>query len=367
VTHRILHIFGSLEVDGAAKQLTYLAKKLPPADFDTHVIALRASQGAVELMRRAGIAPVVIGWRGTLDAVAFWRAKRQIERWKSDLVHLWSLQRGRYFVLGTTRAAGVKTSVVSVRSVKDWMSDRLPVRARSFERRTDKFVVNGTTIRRHCLATGMDADKLTTISDGVCPVEESPMSRQELLAELQLPADAKLIAYIGSLTPEKRLKELIWAIDQLKAVGTAAYLMIIGDGSLRNALERYSRLNRVEDRVRFLGFRRDVPRLLPNIDVVWHAGACEGQSNAILEAMCAEIPVVAADAGGSRELVVAGETGYLVPVGERAGFARCTLPLLENSELAARLGAEGGRRALQFHQVDHMVTQYAELYRRLLE
>ncbi|MGH9646332.1 MAG: glycosyltransferase, partial [Bryobacteraceae bacterium] len=149
---------------------------------------------------------------------------------------------------------------------------------------------------------------------------------------------------------------------QLKAVGTKACLLIIGEGPLRNRLERYARLNRVEDRVRFLGFRADISRLLSQVDVVWQAEAREGQSNAILEAMSAGIPVVAADVAENRKLVVAGETGYLAPVSERAGFARCTLPLLEDAELAAKLGAEGRRRVQESHRVERMVAAYAELY-----
>jgi glycosyltransferase involved in cell wall biosynthesis len=363
VTHRILHIVGSLEVNGAVKHLKYLATRLPADRFDTHVIALRASQAAVDVLRLAGVEPSVIGWRGKLDVVAFWRAMRQTKGWKPDLVHFWSLQRDDYFALATTRTAGNKRLVVSVRRG----TDRGPVVGSGrFVKRIDKFVVNGT-IRHRCLAAGMAPDKLATISDGVCPVGESSISRPELLAELRLPADAKLIGYIGSLTPEKRLKELIWAIDQLKAVGAVAHLLIIGDGPLRNTLERYSRLNRVDDRVHFLGFRSDLERFLSHINVLWQAGSCQGQSNAILEAMCAGIPVVAIDAAGNREIVTSGKSGYLVPVGERAGFARCTLPLLENSELAARLGAYGRRRAIQFHDVDETVSQYAELYRCLLD
>jgi len=135
---------------------------------------------------------------------------------------------------------------------------------------------------------------------------------------------------------------------------------------LRQALQRYCWLSHVEDRVHFLGPRNDVPRLLGHIDVLWHAGAHEGQSSAILEAMAAGIPVVAADAAGNRELVISGETGYLVPLEEHSGFARWTLPILEDPQLARRLGDSGRQRALQNHCVDDMVARYTQLYRELL-
>jgi glycosyltransferase involved in cell wall biosynthesis len=236
---------------------------------------------------------------------------------------------------------------------------------RWFEKRTDRVVVNSEAVRKHCLAAGIEERKIAFIADGADAVEKSTARRQELLRELKLQPDAKLVTYVGGLTKQKRLKELIWAIDQLKAVNSSAYLLIVGDGPLRNSLERYTWLNRVEDRVRFLGFRSDVDRLLAQADVLWQAGAGEGQSNAILEAMGAGVPVVAADASGNREVVVPGETGYLVPLQERAGFARCTLPLLEDAELAARLGAAGQRQAMELHRMNDMVAGYAKIYQEL--
>src|SRR5262249_25046576 len=157
-------------------------------------------------------------------------------------------------------------------------------------------------------------------------------SKNGLLNELQLAPGSKLIVYVGGLKKEKRLKELIWGMDQLKAINVKAYLLIIGTGPLRKALERYSWLNRVVDQGRVLGSREDVGRYVSRCDIFWQAGTCERHSSAILEAMAAGIPVVAADGAGNREIVVPGQTGFLVPPEERAGFARCSLPLLENPE-----------------------------------
>ena len=96
---------------------------------------------------------------------------------------------------------------------------------------------------------------------------------------------------------------------------------------------------RIRDKVHFLGERGDVPRLMPHFDVLWSTSGYEGLSNVILEAMAAGVPVVATDIPGTRELVVSGETGYLVAVGHRAGFAKYTERLLNDSALSARVAA----------------------------
>ena len=125
------------------------------------------------------------------------------------------------------------------------------------------------------------------------------------------------------------MKDAIWAADLLKVIRDDVHLLVIGDGPQRDRLRRYRDQVRIGDKVHFLGERGDVPRLLPHFDVLWSTSGYEGQSNVILEAMAAGVPVVATDIPGTRELVISDTTGYLVPVGDRAGFAKYTAPAAE--------------------------------------
>jgi glycosyltransferase involved in cell wall biosynthesis len=105
---------------------------------------------------------------------------------------------------------------------------------------------------------------------------------------------------------------------------------------------------------------------MPHFDVLWLGSGYEGQSNAILEAMAAGVPVVATDIPGNRDLVVPDETGYLVPVGERAEFARRTTWLFDEEPLRQKMGAAGRERILTHFTVEQMIARHADLYRRLL-
>ena len=149
-------------------------------------------------------------------------------------------------------------------------------------------------------------------------------TRRQLLAELELPEDSRLIGLVGRLWPQKRVKDAIWAADLLKVIRDDVHLLVIGDGPQRDRLRRFRDQCQIRDKVHFLGERGDVPRLLPHFDVLWSTSGYEGQSNVILEAMAAGVPVVATDIPGTRELVVPDVTGYLVPVGDRAAFAKYT-------------------------------------------
>ena len=86
-----------------------------------------------------------------------------------------------------------------------------------------------------------------------------------------------------------------------------------------------------------------------------------------MEAMATGLPVVASDIPGNRDLVVEGQTGHLVPVGDRAGFARATLPLLDDPARARTLGQAGQDRIRQHFSVDHMVQRHVALYERILQ
>jgi glycosyltransferase involved in cell wall biosynthesis len=365
VTHRILHIIPTLDSHGAEKQLTLLATGLPRDRFEVHVCALSRGGPYETVLRQAKLPVTVIGKRWKLDPAAFLRLKRHIADLRPDLVHTWLFAANSYG-RAAAMAAGVK-HIAAERCVDQWKVWHEFVIDRFLGRRSERIVANSTAVRDFYVRHGLPAEKFTVIPNGIAPTTASSVSRIELLAELDLPAEARLVGAIGRLWPQKRVKELIWAADQLRCVYDHAHLLIIGDGPLRLQLERYARLCEATDRVHFLGTRTDVPRLMPHFDVLWLASGYEGQSNAVMEAMAAEVPVVATDIPANRELVVSGETGYLVPPDSRSAFAKSTLPILEDAALAHRLGAAGKARMLAEFSVAKMVERYVDLYCEILQ
>ncbi len=358
---RILHIVSDLQPSGTTTQLKLLASGLPRDKFELCVAALNGGGPGAADLQSSGVDVAVIGRRWTIDPLAFQRLRQHIARLQPQIAHTWQFEANTYGRIAAKRA-GIKHLISSERSIDHGKVDLQWVIDRRLTRHTQQIVVNSTAVRDFCVAHGLPADKFLMIPGAAAAPAASSMSRSELLATLSLSADAQLIAYIGQLTKYKRLKELIWAIDQLKAVGTVAHLLIVGQGPLRSQLERYSRLNQIESRVHFLGVRNDVPQLLPRLDVLWQPGDCEGQSSAILEAMAAGIPVVAADAAGNRELIIPSETGFLVPLAERAGFARATLPILEDATLRSQLSVAARERVNRRHCLDDMLAAYTRLY-----
>jgi glycosyltransferase involved in cell wall biosynthesis len=365
LTKRILQIIPTFDRSGAEKQLALLAAGLPRDEFDVHVCALTRLGPLAADVEAAGIPVTLIGKAGKLDPFAFLRLKRHIAELKPDLVHTWLFAANSYG-RAAALAAGVPRLVAGERCVDPWKVWHELAIDRWLAKRTDRIVVNSSGVRDFYVHHGLPTEKFTVIPNGIGPLPASEVSRAELLAELGLPADARLIGAVGRLWPQKRLKDLIWAADLLKVVRDDVHLLIIGEGPQRRRLERYRDQVRIEDKVHFLGHRGDVPRLLPHFDVLWLGSEYEGLPNVIMEAMAAGVPVVATDISGNRDLVVPGETGYLVPVGGRAAFAKETNRILDDDALAGRLGEAGRQRVLSEFTVEKMIERHVDLYRELL-
>ena len=294
MTKRVLQIIPTLDRAGAEKQMTLLARQLPRREFEVQVCALTRGGPLLTDLHQAGIPTTVIGKRWKLDPQAYWHLKRLVARFRPDLIHTWLFAANSYGRAAGI-ACGVKCLVAGERCVDPWKGWTELSIDRYLARRTDRIAANSTAVRDFYVRHGLPAEKFTVIPNGVPPAEPSRSSRQILLAELGLPEDARLIGAVGRLWPQKRLKDAIWAADLLKVIRNDVHLLIAGDGPHRDRLRRFRDQVEIRDKVHFLGHRDDVPRLMPHFDVLWSTSGYEGQSNAILEAMAAGVPVVATD------------------------------------------------------------------------
>lgn len=366
MTIRVLEIIPTLVRGGAEKQLTLLAGGLPRGDFDTHVAVLTHDGPYHAALDQQQIPVTLIGKRWKVDPAAYWKLRKLIRKLAPDIVHTWIFAANCY---GRQAAfsAGVDHVIAGERCVDRWKAWHELAIDRRLARRTERIVTNSSGVRDFYVEQQLPAEKFVIIPNGIVPVETtSATSRDQLLDQLGLPAGTRLIGAVGRLWPQKRYKDLLWAADLLKTARDDVHLLIIGDGPQRDRLCEYRDQLEVGDRVHFLGARDDVPQLLPHLDCFWLGSGFEGQSNALMEAMSAGIPVVATDIAGNRDLVVPAETGYLVPVGNAAEFARKTNQLLDDDQLAQRIGQAGKQRMLDEFSFEKMIQRHAQLYRELV-
>ncbi len=194
-------------------------------------------------------------------------------------------------------------------------------------------------------------------------MDELQQLREAVRREFGWPTDTELVVQTGRLARQKRVRDLLWATELLRIVRPKVRFLVVGDGPERADLEEFARKTGVASHVAFCGHRSDAPRLMAAADLVWQASDFEGQSNSLMEAMAAGIPVVACDIPPNRELVLHGETGYLVPIGDRAAFAQIAERLLAAPELRSHLGTAARRRIADEFSIPSMVDGYAAIYR----
>jgi glycosyltransferase involved in cell wall biosynthesis len=357
----ILHIIDSLQRTGTARQMQLLVRSMPHGQFESHVCALSDGGPIAEELTPAGCQVDIIGRRWPADPLAFRRLTQRIKEHRPDWIVGWQAA-GRAYAAAAARLVHGPRLAAVWRSIE---SNQHPV-----QQTIDRFigtqaeVVAATcpAVREHCIAHGIVAKKIKLISSGVETKSQPALTRGQLLARLGLPENARLVGWAARMERNRGGKDAIWAADLLKVIRDDVHLLIFGDGPYRDRLVRFRDQVEIADKVHLLGDRGDFDQILPCLDQFWSTGRRVGQPQAMLEAMAASVPVIAADVPGVRDLIAHEKTGYLFAPGHRAGIARWAEHLINNPDTARQIGAAGTEKVICNYSAETMVRQWTEVF-----
>jgi L-malate glycosyltransferase len=218
-------------------------------------------------------------------------------------------------------------------------------------------------LRDYMVCSGFSRERVEVIYNGIEPCQPpAPAQRHTARQRLGLADDCLVVGTVARLDPVKDLGTLITAFARVLTSVPSALLLIVGDGSERERLERQAATLNIASRTVFTGQRADVRELLPALDVFVNSSTSEGVSVTILEAMAAGLPVVATSVGGTPEVVVDGVTGALVPAGSADRLAGVLTATLSDSCRRAGQGAAGRRRLEETFTMDRMLAEYLRAY-----
>jgi glycosyltransferase involved in cell wall biosynthesis len=191
--------------------------------------------------------------------------------------------------------------------------------------------------------------------------------RSEARRELDIAPHQRVVVLVGRLQRVKGQRVFLQAAAQIVGEVENALFLLVGGGKSQSELQAWADDQGLADRVRLLGPRDDVPRVLCACDVgVVASLGSEGFSRAALEYMSSALPVIATRVGALPEIVLEGQTGCLVPPGKAQPLAEAIKTLLTDAELARRMGRAGQARAAEAFSRDAWLSAHESLYEACL-
>lgn len=303
------------------------------------------------------------------DAAALLALRRMIRQGGYDVVHTHSAKAG---TLGRLAAVGVGVPVV-VHTMHGFPFHEFMSRPRHaayvavermLGRRTSTLLAVGSAVAAEAVRRGIVApDRVRTIGAAIDPIQVADFgnARRAARRRMQVPPGMHVVGTVGRLDYQKAPEHFADAIAALDRPDVMA--IWIGGGPLRARVEEHARRLGLADRFVCLGDRDDVPELLPGLDLFAMSSRYEGVPCALIEAMSIGLPAVATAVNAVPDVIVAGETGLLVPPERPADLALALGFLLDHPDRAARMGQAGQRRVAGQYTAESLGPVLEDAYR----
>lgn len=239
---------------------------------------------------------------------------------------------------------------------------------RALARLTDALVSVNEADRQRLIRWHIPPQKIVTIPNGIdLAAFSGPVDRAGLRAELGLDPAGPLVMQVGRLSAQKAPLAFVRGAALVLDRQPETQFALVGEGPLRNDVAAEIGRLGLARRVHLLGWRERAARLLATADLATLTSCWEGTPYALLEAMAWARSVVATAVNGCPEIVVEGQTGFLVPPGDVAAWAEAVATLLADGERAGAMGARGRQRVEECFTLERTVAGVEALYRHLLE
>jgi glycosyltransferase involved in cell wall biosynthesis len=320
-----------------------------------------------ELRRRAeeGLDLIPIAPRSEVDLSAAWRLSRVLRSLHPDVVHAHDphgvAMASLALSLGSSAATDGRAPALVVARRVDFH-----LKGNSFSRwkyrQVDRFIAASEAIRRMLVADGVDEARTVTVHEGIDVEHVLAAPAVNVHEAFWLPHHAPVVGNVGALVPHKGQRHLVEAARLVVQKVPDARFLILGEGELRDPLERLVREYRLEKHVVLPGFRTDVLGCIKGFDLFAMSSVTEGLGTSLLDAMACSKAIVATRAGGITEVVDDQVTGLLVEPRDHQSLAASIVGLLSDGILRSRMAAAGFARVSERFTVERMVAETAAVY-----
>ncbi len=361
---RIINFISVDASDATRKQLACLVSHLQDDEFEPSVCCL---------VHRNDSAPDFSGFPVVVDLLEEprgfdFRAQRALRDYvlerQPQVVHTWGGVANRHGRLAATRAQVPKVVAMEqeetspVNWLDRWHDARLA-------KRTQRLVASTQHAGHHAIRAGRSPTQIQVVPHGLTVVSApNSANKSRLHAALGLSPDTRIFAVVTPLQRSAHLEDAIWVASILQEIRNDAHVVIVGQGNDYRRLVQYARQTKTTPKVHFV--HEMATDVWTEAEVLLSTGTCAASAETILQAMAAGMPVVATDEPPHQELVVPGETGFLVKSRDAADLARQVNKLLDDPTLAANFRVAAQNVIAQTYSVESMVQRYTAIYRKLV-
>lgn len=376
---KVCHIITQLELGGAQQNTLYTLGHLDPARHELVLLCGRGGLLDAEAVQSArwrtmfvpGLVRPLNPWQ---DLRALLHLFRLLRREKPAIVHTHSSKAG---ILGrlAARLAGVPVIIHTYHGFGFTPVQSALVRA--FYVAAERLAARWTTHVIFVSRDNMEEAKRLRIGTGLAqslirsgitmPPDAAGRPKGDIRAERLLPEDAWIVVSVGNFKPQKNPLDLVRVAKAVFEKDPAVYFLLVGDGPLRLETEDLAREIAVDERVHFLGWRRDIPALLAQANAFLLTSLWEGLPRALVEACAWGVPSVAYAVNGVRDILEDGVTGFPLAPGDYQAAAEKLLWIKRSPDAARAMAERAAERVRREFDIDKMVLDQAKLYADLYD
>lgn len=329
------------------------------------MIACQPGSIIKEEAERAGIPTHPLTMRKGVDPLAVIKAIWILMKNDIDIVHTHTPTDSWYFSIAA-KCVGipvVRSRHVSVPIRRTYLAHLL------YMKLADKIITSGSMIRDQMIKRNRFLpERIVSIPAGVDINFFSPgVNARYIRREFDLNENNFVIGTVSILRRWKGHDYLIEAVKDLQGEIPGIKLIIVGDGSYKENLEKLIKSKHLEKQAIMTGYRDDVPQLIKNFHVfVLPSVAIEATSQVIPQALAMKVPVITTEAGGLGEIVIHKKTGIMVPPKDSHSLSQAILWVYRNYDAAKKMADQGRNLVLSRFTLSHMIDKTEQVYKDLL-
>jgi len=364
---RILFLVTGLAYGGAETQVVYLATRFKSRGWEVGVVSLIPPKAYIEDLEKADVLVFSLDIRRKLpDPRPILRLVQIIRKWQPDVVHS-HMVHANLLARIVRPLAPFPVLVCTAHNIDE--GGRL---REVLYRLTDPFCdlttqVSQAGLERYVHVGAVPRHKICYIPNGVDTERFKPNLEDRLKVRKELRVEGFVWLAVGRFDPPKDYPNMLQAFARVVHKHLNTMLLIAGDGPLRKTMENMTRELGVEKHVKFLGIRRDIPQLMNAADAYVMSSEWEGMPMVLLEASACRLPIVATNVGGNAEIVLDGQTGFLVPPKSPEALSQAMLRMMDlPEEVREKMGEQARKHIESNFSLDRIVDCWESLYYELL-